>query len=514
MRRADRRAFRRRMLPLLLVGACVAPTDAQAPAGSTRLPDPVPASAPAPEVRVEVNAAAVHQVMEGFGATMTPLVYANGADDKLAPALRARALQAAYGDIRLTIGNVGIGQFEPANDDADPFHLNEAALELPGLAAIAEKLIAPARALGADGLYPGDPVSLFATEWLAPLRTTDYNRYLDECAEFVVASVQKWRDATGDIPRYHELFNEALWGNQDLRGGSTKEIIDIVKRAGARLRSAGMPTRFIVPSEYSAAQSLALSRVILADPVARQYVGAIGYHVYPYGSAYASMPRILAGPGTGKRDAEAIADRRALRDLGRQYNIPVWMTEVSHGELDPRAMDALRARAIHIHDELAYADAAAYFGMHQMWDSRSNREHFGPERSLLKEEDTLVLIDQDASSVLITGTGYAIGHYARWVSRGAFRVETSSSDSLVMVSAFTDNRRGKASFIIINNADAARTVRVHLNGLTFTGGLSGEQSYGDVRWKALGTVALDGENRDAFVVTVPAQSVTSVGGVY
>ncbi len=116
------------------------------------------------------------------------------------------------------------------------------------------------------------------------------------------------------------------------------------------------------------------------------------------------------------------------------------MTEVSHGELDPRTMDALRARAIQIHDELAYADASAFFGMHAMWDSKSNSEHFGAGRSLLKEEDTIVLIDVDASSVLITGTGYAIGHYARWVQRGALRVEATSDDPLVMVSAFTNRK--------------------------------------------------------------------------
>jgi O-glycosyl hydrolase len=275
-----------------------------------------------------------------------------------------------------------------------------------------------------------------------------------------------------------------------------------------------MPTTFIVASEYSAAQSAALAREILADPDARQYVGVIGYHPYPYESAYASMANILAGPGVGRPDDAALADRRALRDLGREYNVPVWMTEVSHGALDPRSMDALRARAIEIHDELSYADASAFFGMHNMWDSKTNAEHFGPERSLLKEEDTIVLIDQNASSVLITGTGYAIGHYARWVQRGAVRVEASSDDPLVLVTAFTDGKRGKSSFVIVNNADAPRTVQVRVSGFAFTGALSGEQSVGQVRWKALGAIAPSGDGKDAFVVTVPAKSVTSVGGSY
>ena len=314
-------------LPFVLFAACGGPTDAQAPAR--------PSISSTGEVRVQVNAAAAHQVMEGFGATTIPLVYQNGADDKLPPALRTKALEAAYRDVRLTLGNVGFGRWEPDNDNADPLYLNEDALEMPGLRATNDKLIAPARALGADGLYPGNGISLFATEWLQALRASNYDRYLDECDEYVVSAVLKWRDVTGEIPRYHHLFNEALYGNADLRGGNAKEMADIIKRAGPRLRSAGMPTRFIIPSEYSAAQSLALAKEILADPNARQYVGAIGYHPYPYESAYSSMPNILAASGTGRPDAAALADRRGLRDLGRQYNIPVWMTEVSHGDLDP-----------------------------------------------------------------------------------------------------------------------------------------------------------------------------------
>jgi hypothetical protein len=120
----------------------------------------------------------------------------------------------------------------------------------------------------------------------------------------------------------------------------------------------------------------------------------------------------------------------------------------------------------------------------------------------------------DAASVMITGTGYAIGHYARWVQRGASRVEVTSDDPLVMVSAFTNQKTGKASFVIINNAATSKSVRVHMAGLALAGPLTGEQSSGNARWKALGAVALDGDANDAFVVTVPAKSVTSLGGSY
>ena len=104
--RYPRGANRARALTLVLLAACGGPTDAQLPAQGGK-------STAAPDVRVEVNAAAGHQIMEGFGSTTVPLIYQNGADDKLPAGLRTKALQAAYRDVRLTLGNVEIGLLEP-----------------------------------------------------------------------------------------------------------------------------------------------------------------------------------------------------------------------------------------------------------------------------------------------------------------------------------------------------------------------------------------------------------------
>src|SRR3989338_3365615 len=132
------------------------------------------------------------------------------------------------------------------------------------------------------------------------------------------------------------------------------------------------------------------------------------------------------------------------------------MTEVSHGEVDPRSFDNLLGRAIHIHDELVYANASAYFGMNNIWDTISHKEHFG-NRNLFSEEGTIVLIDNDdTQTVYITGMGYAIGHYARWIKKGAVRIEAESSDPLVQVTAFRDDSQKRMVLVVINNASTER----------------------------------------------------------
>jgi O-glycosyl hydrolase len=173
-------------------------------------------------------------------------------------------------------------------------------------------------------------------------------------------------------------------------------------------------------------------------------------------------------------------------------------------------MDLLRGRAVHIHDELVHADAAAYFAMNSMWDSTTHREHYkgrsGPP--LEGEADTPVLIYNEHGTVRITGTGYAIGHYARWIRRGAVRLEADSSDPLVAVTAFRDDSQKRFVLVAVNNSGTVQPVAVELKGLRIAGMLTGEQSTEQARWQALEPLPPDGPA--AFTATLPAFSVTTL----
>ena len=141
---------------------------------------------------------------------------------------------------------------------------------------------------------------------------------------------------------------------------------------------------------------------------------------------------------------------------------------------------------------MVYADASAFYGMNAMWDKKTHAEHFagrGGEKpnAYLTEEDTIVLADNDANAVLITGMGYAIGHYARWLNRGAVRLEANSDDSLVLVTAFKDDKTQRAVLVIVNNAPDDRTLGIAFRVFKSQGQVTGEQSYGHSRWQATGT---------------------------
>ena len=476
----------------------------------------------AEDVQVRVHGDRTRQAYEGFGATTQSLVYEGRLGDSLGPVLRPKVLGAVYGQVKLTMGNLTIGPLESPggwdqrrNDNDDPKVIDWRGFNTRAAESMFQHVVRPAAALGFDNYsLQGNINWRWSSPWLAPLYHHDRARCLEECAEQVEAAVLCWKKLGGPEPRTVHLFNEPTSGNGEMHGADAAMIRDVVKRCGDRLRAAGFKEiKFVVPNEETVRRNIDISRVILEDPEARKYVAAIGYHVYPYGSPYASVPRILRASGSGKPDEGSIRERAELRDLCRPHGVPLWMTEVSHSEADPRTLDHLRGRAIHIHDEMVYADASAFYGMMAFWDRKSHADHFagrGGERpdAYLSEQDSIALADNDAGAVLITGLGYAIGHYARWLTRGALRLDTDSSDPLVLVTALRDDARKRLVLVAINNAPEPRTVRVALSKLGVVGDITGEQSYAHARWEALKPVRP--EARDGFQATLPALSVTTL----
>jgi hypothetical protein len=476
----------------------------------------------AKDVEIRVDGRRSRQAYEGFGATTLSLVHPGHLGNALGSRLRPEVLDALYGQVKLNMGNLSIGLLESPggwdhrrNDNDDPKTINWKGFDTRSADNMWKSVVKPSTPSGLDDYSLEGKINWkWVSPWLREIYRTDRERCLDECAEQVEASVGCWQKIAGSVSRYVHLFNEPTSGNCEIAGADAEMVRDIVKRAGDRLRAAGFKEpKFVVPIEETVERSIAVAKVILEDADARQYVAAVGYHVYPYGSPYASVPKILGASGSGQPDPASVQQRRRLRDLCRQDGLPVWMTEVSHAEVDPGSFDHLRGRAIHIHDEMGYADASAFYGMNAMRDKRTHAEHFagrGGEKpnAYLTEEDTIVLADNDTNAVLITGMGYAIGHYARWLSRGALRLEANSDDRLVLVTAFRDDKTRRAVLVVVNNAPDERTLGITLSDLQVKGYVTGEQSYGHARWQARNPIPVESARR--IRALVPATSVTTL----
>jgi len=469
--------------------------------------------------QIHVDVGISYQTIDGFGATHISLVY-QGMGSTLTPELHAKAIDAVYHQVGINLGNLEGGLLESSgsydqrsNDNNDPDEFNWNGFQTFSADAINSNLLTLAEPYGFNGYYIDQHVNLrWASPWLQHIRSADYPLYLKEVSEQVAAGNIYWRDNYGIVPRYIMLFNEPFGGNGELQSqnGNTQEVVDLVKAVGSRLESEGFSNvRFVLPNDETVSQSLNIARSVLSDPDARKYVGVIGYHSYPYDSSYASIPNLLRTSGTGLPDPDSVMARNQLLQLSQQYNVPVWMTEVSHGAVDPISYDDFRGRAIHIHDELVFANVSAYFGMNNMWDTVSQEEHFGNGNLFdYSNEGNIVLIDNDQQKVYITGMGYAIGQYAHWVKPGAVRVEGQTGDPLVQVTAFKSPDSTQLIMILINNRTDSKNIHVNINGAKLVGNVSGEQSTTSQYWAVLDEFQVSTAN--SFQVTLPGESVTTL----
>jgi O-glycosyl hydrolase len=462
-------------------------------------------------VRVQIDLNREHQRIEGFGATVRSAVH--DGRDVLGPELRARALEALHSEVRLSVGNLDVALLESPgtyaerrNDNDDPKSINWSGFQTAGADAMKRFVLDQPEAAAFRGYFLAQRINTrWASPWLAELRSRNYGRYIDEAVEQIVAGQTYWRDKHGVAPRFHQLFNEPLTGNRELAGGDRVDLADIVKKAGQRLRQLGFAdVRFVVANESDVLNAFRSAEAILSDRGARQFVGAIGYH--PYGNDGIWSARLLDVASRGEPDPKAIESRTRLRELGARYGVQLWMCETSSNGAGLN-FPMFRARAIHIRHELVYANASVYQGMNSIWDLESHLEHFRKADGFTSDGN-IVQVDQQKKTVKIGSIGYAMGHYARWLTPGAaVRIESSTSDPLVMAAAFRDHGGKRLVTVLMNNANAPRTVALDAGDARVSGPMTGEQSTENAYWSPLGPVPLTGEPPR---VVLPPLSVTTV----
>ena len=463
---------------------------------------------------IAVDAQSELQALHGFGATY-PLSMFEG--DHITQDQQRRVVALLVSDIGALTGQAQPA-FEAVRSDAPA---TETGFSRPLDFSGTEKLFRMFDRYASGGvgdIYPFASINVrWQHPWLAKLRSTDYERYLDEVAGKAVATIARWKDRSGREPEFLQLWNEPISGNGELGGGTLRELVDTVRRVGRRLREAGYTrVRLVVPNEETVRNTLAAVRAIAGDGEALRYVGAIAYHAYPYGSEYSYLPRLLATRAQGRDFQEPVREREELRNLSMQLGLPVWMTEISHGysrggsnapEAVADSIDWIVGRAIHIHDEFRFAGASAFYGMMAVWTDTADRDHSpgAGVRNLRKDGDNLVLVDTVSNEVFAGAIGYAMGHYGRWLHRDARYLKGESSNPFVLVSPFRDGARFVA--VLVNTAKKAVRTTIRLQGAEFAGTIAGDQTRTGSCRQAIAPFEAEGPSLE---LELPAWSVTSV----
>jgi O-glycosyl hydrolase len=371
---------------------------------------------------------------------------------------QSRILDALYLELGLTrvrFHPTDIGMIEPVNDNADPMSADLTKFDFSWKQG--DGLITHVKNLQSRGLvtFYGAPLGL--EKWMSESNPAEY-------AEWVIVMLRYWRDRGVEMP-YYSLKNEpgyapsgGVWSGAYLR--------DVTKLLGARMKAEGLKTKLVVPDDVTPNEAYSRLQVILGDPVARQYIGAIGYHLYQRG-------------GEDK-----------IKQLGAQYGIPIWMTEFS----TPGDWFAW-AKVMH---EMIADDGVS--SVDYMWGFFGDYDKSQLVRVLVK--------NGSYAGFDFTRQYYVTGQYSRYVRPGAVRIAATSPDPEVKATAYVDGDR--VIVVATNYGSREHLTRVELgSGAPCITKADAVRTSQTESWLALPTTTLDGPR---FTATLPPSSITTFVG--
>ncbi len=418
----------------------------------------------ATEGTITMDAGVTYQTMAGFGASQRLFAdpHVIGGRDtnynlneglQMTAAQQNGILNRLYVDLGLTRVRAAVypAEFEPINDNDDPAVTDLTRFNFEGKRN--------------DGFFEYVDTAVdrgLTTWWLSPgsLETWMSEANPEEYVEWAMASIRRWRDNGLELP-YYSIMNEP--GYQ--RGGywSGEYLRDVVKLLGAQLRAEGFNTQIVIPDDLNATQAYQRSQIILADPEARQYVGALTFHLYD----------------------EPIHNAVKMRELSEQYGIPLWMSEYSQsGPL---------AWANTMHTLIADYNVSA---IDYMWGFVGSTG-----------DATLIKLRHDGQQYLgydLKKQYFVMGQFSRFIRPGSQRVAADSSDPSLKVTAYQDG--GNFVLVVINNANAPKRIQFILNGIDNAAQVQPIRTSASEDWAVLDALpVIDAQ----FSAVLPAKSITT-----
>ena len=436
-------------------------------ANATYTPEIVPTSANHGDVVVTVDPAVTFQTMMGFGSSERvwddPHVVeafdpATGRGLRITTEEVDELLDRLYLDLGLTrVRAVLEPGIEVENDNVNPSTTDRSGFNFAWKrvdAHVEYTLRAKARGL--------------TTPWFSPLMLEPWMQRNQpaEVAEWLLTVLKRWRELGIDVP-YVAVVNEPGYERSGFWTG--EQIRDVINELGPRMRAERFTTQFVITDDLNPTEAYRRISVILADPDARQYVGALAYHLY----------------------GGSIEDRQRIAELGARYNLPIWMSEYAE------PANALAWARI-IHDLVATNNVSA---VDAMWG------YFGDWES---DSTHLISIRSEGTRYLgyeLTKMYYVTGQFSRFVKPGAQRIAIDAGDTRIKMTAYRDGDR--LVVVAVNDTERDRTITLRVAGDRTIGDVALVRTSDTENWSVLPSPAV---NYSMVQVTFPAGSVTTLTG--
>lgn len=402
---------------------------------------------------VKVDLRAGRQVMQGFGSSVrvwSDPHLSHFPNTVVPPAAQAQILAALYRRLGLTRSRQVLdGGIEKMRDG--PFDFG---------GKLGEDQIAYVKKAKPYGLRMFFPGPVYIEQWMT---ADDAGGYVD----YAVKILEYWRSKGVEPPAY-ALMNEPQFAG----GFPPKWMHDVVVGLGRRLKAEGFKTKLVIPDDENPADAYRRAVAVLDDPVARQYVGALAYHIYK-GS-------------TG--------DWIRMRDLASKHRLPVWMTEYWNHDYESWPGALGWAATIHHLITTGGVNAVDY-----IWGAFG--DWVGPDETLIEIKfDNGVYRSFSYSPIY-----YLTGQWSRFVRPGYQRIAASPESGSALVSAYRGP--GKLVVVAVNTSPDTQTVRFTVSGGRLLGKVTAVRTTSSESWRTLPPIAV---RRSAFTSVLAPSSATTL----
>lgn len=402
---------------------------------------------------IEIDDTKRYQTMAGFGASITD-ASAWLLQNRMSAAQREALLQELFGRgeggvgfdfTRLTIGASDFSRHHYSLDDVPPGQTDTALAHFSIDANRADVLPIVKRALAIN-----PKLQVMASPWSAPAWMKSGGSLIKgtlkpEMHEAFARYLLRYVDAYGaeGVPIFAlTLQNEPHFEPDDYPGMRLEAPAraDIIGRhLGPMLARRGLKVQLIDWDHNWDVPESPLA--VLADAVARPYVGGVGWHCYVDEKKYLKNQTVV-------HDAHPDKD--------------VWFTECSGGEWKPHWPETLpwMARNIVIGTTRGWAKGVL------MWNLALDENH-GPHLGGCKDCRGVVTIDSKTGAVTRNLDYYALAHASKFVRPGAKRIDSSAGADGLDTVAFRNADDGSIALIVSNSAAAERRFSVRQGGRAF-----------------------------------------------
>jgi hypothetical protein len=288
-----------------------------------------------------------------------------------------------------------------------------------------------------------------------------------EYVEWAMTIMNRWKSQGVELP-YYSIENEPGYAGNGASILSGAYMRDVIKILGPKMQAQGMKTKIVIPDDLNPTEAYNRASVILADPIARQYVGALATHLY---------------------GGQNLTNLKTLSDL---YAIPIWMTEYSGGGGSwDKALNyaSLMHGLIFDYNVTAVDYLWAYFGQ---WENGT--------------ADLITLNNNGSQYLGYTRQKiyYVVGQFSKFIKQGAKRIQAISSDPSVQVTSYIDG--GTTTIVAINNSHNPQTTDFNLSGGKIITQINAVRSSATEDWAVLSPFNAIGST---FSAALPAKSVTT-----